>query len=117
MDEVDNQHANNGKMLGGCTGKGFMPGQSGNPKGRPVGSGLTDRLRRILDKDEGIAAEAIMQVAVDAAKAGDWRFWNSIMERVEGKVPDKIESDGNVSVIVEYKDQDARTEDTTPPPA
>ena len=24
------------KQLGGCTGKGFMPGKSGNPNGRPV---------------------------------------------------------------------------------
>lgn len=27
-----------GKQLGGATGKGFMPGQSGNPAGRPKGS-------------------------------------------------------------------------------
>jgi hypothetical protein len=26
-----------GKKLGGCTGKGFKPGQSGNPGGRPKG--------------------------------------------------------------------------------
>jgi hypothetical protein len=26
---------NNGRSTGGCTGKGFMPGRSGNPGGRP----------------------------------------------------------------------------------
>lgn len=29
---------NNKKTTGGATGKGFLPGQSGNPKGRPKGS-------------------------------------------------------------------------------
>ena len=28
------QHSNNGKKVGGITGKGFMPGQSGNPGGK-----------------------------------------------------------------------------------
>ena len=34
---VNNQRENNGKLLGGITGKGFMPGESGNPAGRPKG--------------------------------------------------------------------------------
>lgn len=33
------------KKLGGCTGKGFMPGKSGNPGGRPKG-GLKDYDRK-----------------------------------------------------------------------
>ena len=35
---VEIQRKNNGKQLGGITGKGFLPGQSGNPGGRPKGS-------------------------------------------------------------------------------
>src|SRR3990167_2855717 len=33
------------KKLGGITGKGFMPGRSGNPSGRPKGT-MKDYLRR-----------------------------------------------------------------------
>jgi hypothetical protein len=32
---VEEQRPSNGRRLGGCTGKGFKPGQSGNPGGRP----------------------------------------------------------------------------------
>lgn len=39
------------KQRGGVTGKGFMPGQSGNPAGRPVGSlSITTAVRRRLEE-------------------------------------------------------------------
>jgi len=52
-----------GYMLGGITGKGFMPGKSGHPSGRPKGRSIEEDLRRIMaeipegsriDKQEGI---------------------------------------------------------------
>ena len=52
-----------GYMLGGVTGKGFMPGQSGNPSGKAKRRTIEDDLRRILaevpaggsmDKQEGL---------------------------------------------------------------
>lgn len=82
----------------------FKPGESGNPKGRPKGTDLTSRLRRILEENEGQAAEALMKVAVKAALEGDWRFWNSIVERVEGKVAEKIQPDGELEVVIRYVD-------------
>ena len=33
--KVVKQQESNGKLVGGVTGKGFKPGQSGNPNGRP----------------------------------------------------------------------------------
>jgi hypothetical protein len=36
------------KKLGGITGKGFLPGQSGNAGGRPKRSPITDAYREIL---------------------------------------------------------------------
>lgn len=44
MDEGNNTETT-GKLLGGVTGKGFMPGVSGNPSGRPKNT-LKDYLRQ-----------------------------------------------------------------------
>ncbi|MBZ0173121.1 MAG: DUF5681 domain-containing protein [Phycisphaerales bacterium] len=77
----------NGSRLGGCTGKGFMPGQSGNPAGRPKGSGLTDRLRRVLDQDDGAAMDRIVQAVVEAAERGDVAFVRLVWDRIEGRTP------------------------------
>ena len=46
---VNQQLDNNGKLLGGITGKGFMPGQSGNPAGRPPGQSIKELVRKHLD--------------------------------------------------------------------
>lgn len=43
---VEKQREN--KMLGGVTGKGFMPGKSGNPAGRPPGQSLKEFARQYL---------------------------------------------------------------------
>jgi hypothetical protein len=42
---VANNEENKEYKLGGVTGKGFMPGQSGNPSGRPKGT-MKDYLSR-----------------------------------------------------------------------
>jgi len=40
----------NGKTTGGCTGKGFLPGQSGNPYGRPkIRAQLSWEIKKYLD--------------------------------------------------------------------
>jgi len=70
--------------------KPFEPGQSGNPNGRPKGTGLSDRLREIIDKNDGEIADALVKAAVKAALKGDFRFWQEIINRVEGKVADQI---------------------------
>jgi hypothetical protein len=59
-----------GKRLGGVTGKGFMPGQSGNPKGRPRTKGLLNALKAAFGKmdDDGRTVEELL---IDALK-GRW---------------------------------------------
>ena len=47
---VDNQQESNGKLLGGITGKGFMPGVSGNPEGRPKQKTIKEMVREWLDE-------------------------------------------------------------------
>ncbi len=87
---VAEQRTSNGKLLGGVTGRGFLPGKSGNPRGRKKGSGIQDRLRRLLEADDGRVAEALAQAIVTAALKGDFRYCQEILNRVDGKVPNRV---------------------------
>lgn len=81
----------------------FKPGWKGGP-GRPKGSGITDALRRLMEQaneDGKTGAEVMADVAERAAKTGDFRFWNAIVERLEGKVPDEIQADTTFRVVFE----------------
>lgn len=95
-DKVDKQQKSNGKKPGGVTGKGFMPGKSGNPKGRPKKElCFPEILRRILDepspRNEKITNyELIAMVAIDQASKGDKDARNWVADRAEGKAIDRI---------------------------
>jgi len=67
-DDVQEQPKNN---LGGVTGKGFLPGQSGNPGGRPRGS---KSLRNLL-------IEALRKKAKDG-KGGEKEFYELLTESI-----------------------------------
>jgi uncharacterized protein DUF5681 len=49
--------------LGGATGAGFMPGQSGNPGGRPKGLGR--RVRELVGEDGELIAVYMLSVMTD----------------------------------------------------
>ena len=83
----------------------WKKGQSGNPSGRPKGiPSLEAALRHRLEQSDG---EDFMRAGVDVAfkKAmkGEHRFWTSILERLDGKVADRIAgADGEgLTVILE----------------
>jgi hypothetical protein len=73
----------------------WQPGESGNPAGKPPGTTLTKRLRDIVEKNEGEVADALVKAAVKAALKGDFRFWQEIINRVDGKLPDAIQHTGS----------------------
>ena len=58
--------------------KGWQPGQSGNPKGKPAGSGELQRLRASIAAD----VPEILAGLVIAAKGGDVQAARLILERI-----------------------------------
>lgn len=95
---VEIQRNNNGKQLGGITGKGFLPGQSGNPGGRPKGSvkissAYERSLARLVPGDpEGRTyAQFIADKNVELAAQGNLAATKEVTDRVEGKAPRTIE--------------------------
>lgn len=73
-EKVANNETNNEYKLGGITGKGFMPGVSGNPSGRPKGT-LKDYVRKKFmemsdeDKEEWLKENKIL--GIDQWKMGE----------------------------------------------
>jgi hypothetical protein len=83
-----------GKFLPGNHAAGehlFKPGVSGNPAGRPSMRKFTTQLREALDKNDGAMIKALINVICQRALRGDYRFVKEILERVEGKVSDRLE--------------------------
>jgi hypothetical protein len=93
------------RQLGGITGKGFMPGQSGNPSGRPKKKPLTDayrkalsepvaeEIRRKLNLEEGATyAEVIARALIQEAVTGKSKVSaaSELADRTEGRVTQPI---------------------------
>lgn len=91
----------------------FKPGQSGNPTGRPKGfASITERLYALTnmalgdvfnDEEKKIiaaklgkgfleipVAEALAKTAIREAIKGDFKYFDAIWQRIDGKVPDRI---------------------------
>ena len=82
------------KQYGGFV-KGFDPHR--NMNGRPKkGASLAERIREAMEEvvrpDDGYTKmDALIDEAMARAKAGNFQFWDALMSRGHGKVPDKIE--------------------------
>ena len=86
---------------GNQIGRRFQPGQSGNPKGRPPGP-MTALLRDTLDANDGELIETLVQTAIDKALSGDFRFFREILDRVDGKVTDRLDVTADSMSIETY---------------
>lgn len=102
---------------GGVTGKGFMPGQSGNPGGRPKGRGVTAQLRRLLEElHNGKAIEELVaQRWLKDALSGKPVALAMLLERTEGKVPTphEVKSDSDHVVRIQVSDLRGNTREFT----
>lgn len=77
----------------------FRPGQSGNPSGRPK-KPLTDRTREKLDDPEVL--DEIVDALIVAAATGDVAAQRLLWERIEGKLTDHVEHEGELKIVLEY---------------
>jgi hypothetical protein len=110
---VDSNEETTAKKLGGVTGKGFLPGQSGNPSGRPKKTLITDVLEEMLA--EKLADPAERQAFKDA----HWKKMMSntvvssmtlekVLDRTEGKVSQPVQVSGELTVSLSDEIRKAR---------
>jgi hypothetical protein len=87
----NNEKTTTRRLRGGVTGKGFEPGRSGNPGGRPKGTLLDKTLVELLQADGGRHSRAIAEKLIAKAKRGDVRAARLIAEPTEGRPKQKID--------------------------
>ena len=104
MSKADKTTQSNGKMPGGITGKGFKPGQSGNPNGRPKGMrSIPDILKKIGDEEGTLDGKSKLDVIMYkvfqfALEGKPWAV-QFIADRTEGKAKEFREVTHNNQAI------------------
>lgn len=84
----------------------FQPGQSGNPAGRKprvVEDAELSLLARLFD---AFAEEQVIRAMITAACGGDVQAFKALYERKYGRVKDIIEEKAEITVRVEYADEE-----------
>ena len=85
------QRESNERRLGGITGRGFLPGRSGNPHGRVRGSVNISNLLAKQLRDCPADAEKIVTAWIGHAKRGSLRHLREMLNRLEGKPRGRVE--------------------------
>ena len=66
-----------------------------NRKGRPkLGESFAEYVRAFMeaeDESKGTIVAEMMEIAVKKARQGKYQFWEALVNRAYGKVPDKVE--------------------------
>ena len=103
----------NGKLLGGVTGRGFLPGRSGNPLGRPRTTGLLEALRAKMfeiEADGRSVAEHVAEALVDESLRGRQRIAAAslILDRLEGRPPQQLDLNNITGELDHRRDDELR---------
>lgn len=87
----------------------WKPGQSGNPKGRPVGSGSFKTLIRHLlnvkvppkkgTKEFRTIKDELAEIAIARAKKGDFAFWQKVIDLHELRQVNEDELNEFIDVV------------------
>lgn len=101
------------KQLGGVTGRGFVPGKSGNPSGRPRTQGLVSSLRAKMAEvgpDGCSLEERLVGVLIQEASRGRQRLAAVavIFDRLEGRAHQQIEIADVTKELREKSDDELR---------
>lgn len=85
--------------------------KSGGPPGpgRPKSKPLTDRIRQRLEEAGGdgrVVADELVDHWLAMIREGDAGALRELIVRLEGKVSDRVEHEGAVTIRVEYADAD-----------
>lgn len=106
---VQNNAPSTKKKIGGITGKGFMPGQSGNPGGKPKTKPITEIYERLLADGANVTQiEETVKTILRKSGMGAVLQLKEMAERTEGKVSQKVEVDGNLNISLAETIQKAR---------
>ncbi|MGD0275671.1 MAG: hypothetical protein ABSB79_06405 [Syntrophales bacterium] len=68
--------------------------------GHPKGPLLTTLLRQALEKNDFKEAKALIEALIQHGKKGNQTLIKEALDRIDGKVPDKVESDKVLTVII-----------------
>jgi hypothetical protein len=94
---VENNREQQPKKLGGCTGKGFMPGQSGNPGGRPKEVGHVRALaKKYTEEAIRTLAELMRTGKPDRARVA---AAEALLDRAYGKPTQPLAGDESLPVL------------------
>ena len=86
---------------GGITGKGFKPGQSGNPGGRPKGSvSITKHLRAALEAQDEKKAIMLAEAIILQAAKGNGVALKQVLDRIDGPVVEESNTNGSLTIRV-----------------
>jgi Family of unknown function (DUF5681) len=101
------------KQLGGITGRGFVPGKSGNPSGRPRTRGLVSSLRAKMSEvgpDGRSLEERLVAVLIQEALRGRQRLAAVavIFDRLEGRAHQQIQIADVTKELWEKSDDELR---------
>ena len=93
---ADKQHTSNGKMPGGVTGKGWKPGESGNPNGRPPKIRTIPDILRKIGEEEGTTdgkskLDVVLYKVFQYALEGKSWAVQFIADRTEGRALERVE--------------------------